>query len=109
LSAAAYAAGPAGDLWEQLNKPFLANTGGVAIAGIISGQTNEALKKDCSSASPGDREIDLLRAALRVAIDEQNPDAQEVSVNISGPNGSNTLVLKVRADSLGTTPAITCK
>ncbi|KAG5794506.1 hypothetical protein H9Q69_006462 [Fusarium xylarioides] len=94
-----------GNLWEFLNKPFVANAGGVAIAGIISGQINEATKKECSTESPDTSQADIIRTALESVIDK-NTEAGEVSIDISGPSG--TVNIKIKAGPPNTSPNPEC-
>ncbi|KAG5743464.1 hypothetical protein H9Q70_013819 [Fusarium xylarioides] len=103
LSTAEYVS--SGNLWEFLNKPFVANAGGVAIAGIISGQINEATKKECSTESPDTSQADIIRTALESVIDK-NTEAGEVSIDISGPSG--TVNIKIKAGPPNTSPNPEC-
>ncbi|KAF5712422.1 hypothetical protein FMUND_8517 [Fusarium mundagurra] len=103
LSTAEYVS--SGNLWEFLNKPFVATTGGVAIAGIISGQVTEATKKECSTGSPDNSQADIIRSAIESVLDK-NTDAQEVSMDISGPSG--TVNIKIKAGPPNTSPNPEC-
>ncbi|KAF4496665.1 hypothetical protein FAGAP_7156 [Fusarium agapanthi] len=90
-----------GNLWKFLNKPFVANAGGVAIAGVISGRINEAIKKECSTESPDNSQADIIRTALQSVIDK-NTEAGEVSIDISGPSGM--VKIKIKAGPPNTSP-----
>ncbi|KAF5004998.1 hypothetical protein FDECE_8523 [Fusarium decemcellulare] len=107
ISLAEYAAQgtPGKDLMDFLNQPFVANAAGVAIAGVLSGQINEATKKECSTAPPPSSQADLLRAAMQVMLDN-NPGAQEVVVTVDGPSGKLTLTASAGASN--TSPTLSC-
>lgn len=96
---------PYGDLKGFLNQPFVANVAGVAIAGTISGQINEATEKECITETPVSSQADIIRAALGTVL-MINPDAGEVTVEVQGPSG--TLAIKVRAGEPNTSPALEC-
>lgn len=107
ISTAEYMAdgNPRQDLFDFLNQPFIANAAGVAVAGIVSGQVNEATKKECSTSDSGNTQADIIRAAVEAAI-AANPQAEEVSVDVTGPSG--TVTIKIKAGPPNTTPATTC-
>ncbi|KAF4463779.1 hypothetical protein FALBO_9401 [Fusarium albosuccineum] len=90
------------DLMDFLNQPFVANAAGVAIAGVISGQINEATKSECSTSGS---EADVIGAAVNAAL-AQNPDAEDVSVQVNGPSGSWTIT--VNAGKENSNPPATC-
>lgn len=90
------------DLMEFLNQPFVANAGGVAIAGVISGQINEATKKECSTSGS---ESDVIGAAIAAAI-AAKPSATEVAVTVNGPSGSWTITVSAGAEN--TKPTTEC-
>ncbi|KAH6969230.1 hypothetical protein DER45DRAFT_589716 [Fusarium avenaceum] len=91
-----------GKVMAFLNQPFIANAGGVAVAGVISGQVNEALKKECSSSGS---EVDALKDAVKIALDA-NPGSNSVSVTITGPAG--TWTIDVTAKPEGESPSPKC-
>ncbi|KAF4966731.1 hypothetical protein FSARC_5596 [Fusarium sarcochroum] len=73
-----------GKIMEFLNQPFVANAAGVAIAGVISGQINEATKKECSTSGS---QLDVVTGAVQAALQEHR-DATSISVAVTGPAGS---------------------
>lgn len=101
---AAYAANgtPGKDLMTFLNQPFVANAAGVAVAGVISGQINEATKKECSTS--GSQE-DVLNAAVSAAI-AKAPTSGAISVTVNGPSGSWSI--DVHAKPEGQNPVPQC-
>lgn len=107
ISTAEYMANgnPRQDLFDFLNQPFMANAAGVAIAGTISGQINDATKKECSTSNSGNTQADIIRAAVEAAV-AANPDSGELSVDVTGPSG--TVTIKIKAGPPDTTPATTC-
>lgn len=107
ISTADYAAhgSPGKDLMDFLNQPFVANAAGVAVAGIISGQVNEATKKECSTDSSESSQADIIRGAVEAVLDK-NPDAEEISVDVSGPSG--TVNVKIKAGPPNTSPVPSC-
>lgn len=90
-------------IMEFLNQPFVANAAGVAVAGVISGQINEATKKECSSTG---NEIDALKAAIDAGLNQGNSGATSISVTVKGQAGSFTVDMTVRP--LGESPAPKC-
>jgi hypothetical protein len=107
ISAAEYAVNgnPGKDLMDFLNQPFVANAAGVAIAGTISGQINEATKKECSTEKPESSQADIIRGAVQGVL-AANPNAQDVSVDVTGPSGS--INIKITAGAPNTSPASNC-
>ncbi|KIL95721.1 hypothetical protein FAVG1_00459 [Fusarium avenaceum] len=91
-----------GNIMAFLNQPFVANAAGVAVAGVISGQINEATKKECSSSGS---EVDALKDAVKIALDA-NPGSNSVSVAITGPAG--TWTIDVTAKPEGESPSPKC-
>lgn len=88
------------------NQPFLANAGGVAIAGVISSNINERLqKKVATECSTSGSEADTISAAVAGAL-AANPSATQVSVTLNGPSGSWTIT--VVAAPAGETPKAEC-
>ncbi|KAH6970217.1 hypothetical protein DER45DRAFT_640289 [Fusarium avenaceum] len=108
ISAAEYAASGTvtKDLMDFLNQPFIANAAGVAVAGVISGQINEATKKECSTKPPESSQADIVRAAVGAFVDK-NPQTKDVSVDVTGPSG--TYNIKVSAGAPNTSPNPDCK
>lgn len=90
------------DLVSFLNSPFVASAGGVAVAGIISGQVNAATAKECSTSNT---EADVISAAVHEAL-SRDPEAGAASIQINGPNGSWTIT--VGAAPEGQAPNATC-
>ncbi|KAF5008742.1 hypothetical protein FDECE_4979 [Fusarium decemcellulare] len=78
------------DIFQFLNQPFVANAAGVAIAGIISGQVNEAAKQSCGTA--GSTEADVVGAAVGSVL-QANPSASDVTITVNGPSGSWTITV----------------
>ncbi|KAF5655653.1 hypothetical protein FHETE_11158, partial [Fusarium heterosporum] len=103
ISAAEYAASGTvkKDLMDFLNQPFIANAAGVAVAGIISGQINEATKKECSTNPPETSQADIIRAAVEAVVDK-NTQAQDLSIDVTGPSG--TVNIKIKAGPPNTSP-----
>lgn len=91
-----------GKIMAFLNQPFVANAAGVAVAGVISGQINEATKKECSSSGS---EVEALKDAVKIALDA-NPGSNSVSVAITGPAG--TWTIDVTAKPEGESPSPKC-
>ncbi|KAH7263770.1 hypothetical protein BKA59DRAFT_506786 [Fusarium tricinctum] len=108
ISAAEYAAGGTvtKDLMDFLNQPFVANAAGVAVAGVISGQINEATKKECSTKPPETSQADIVRSAVEAVIDK-NTEAQDVSIDVTGPSGA--INIKIKAGPPNTSPSPDCK
>ncbi|KAF9771673.1 hypothetical protein IL306_010681 [Fusarium sp. DS 682] len=100
FQAAGYVSG--GKIMDFLNQPFVANAGGVAVAGIISGQINEATKKDCSNSGS---ELDVVTQAVKEAL-AANPGASSVSVSVTGPAG--TWTVDITAKPKGQDPPAKC-
>ena len=92
--AAAERAKPAGQsLMQFLNQPFWANSGGVAIAGIISNAVNGAAK--CSTSN---NEADLVKAAIAEAV-KVNPNAGKIKATVQGPGGSWTITIEAGSNN----------
>jgi hypothetical protein len=89
-------------LMDFLNQPFIANAAGVAIAGIISGQINEATKKECSTS---ESEADVISSVVNQAL-SHHPTGEDVTVTVNGPSGSWTIT--VNAAPEGQKPPATC-
>jgi len=89
-------------LMTFLGSGFVANAAGVAIAGVISGQINEATKKECSTSSS---EADVIGAVLNNAL-AHNPNGEDVTVRVNGPSG--TWEITVNAAPEGQKPPATC-
>ncbi|KAM0238416.1 hypothetical protein ACHAP5_008606 [Fusarium lateritium] len=108
ISTAEYAAGGTvkKDLMDFLNQPFVASAAGIAIGGIISGNVNAAIKKECSTKPPETSQADIVRSAVGAVIDK-NPEAQDISVDVTGPSG--TFNIKIKAGPLNTSPSPDCK
>ncbi|KAF4473001.1 hypothetical protein FALBO_109 [Fusarium albosuccineum] len=107
ISLANYAAHgtPGKDLMDFLNQPFVANAAGAAVAGVISGQINEATKKECSTSPPPSSQADLVRVAIKAMLDN-DPTAQQVVVTVGGPSGQVTFTVSSGAPN--TSPTLTC-
>ncbi|KAI0010954.1 hypothetical protein F4779DRAFT_261301 [Xylariaceae sp. FL0662B] len=102
LETARTAADKAGKpLMKFLNQPFWANAGGVAIAGIVSGQIN--LASSCSTASS---DADVLASAIAAAV-AAHPNSSEVSVTVNGKGGTWTVTVAAGAKNKDPTP--TCE
>jgi hypothetical protein len=89
-----------GKIGAFLNQPFVANAGGVAVAGILSGQFNEYTKKQCS---PGGSEADALKQAIEIAVNA-HPDAGSISVSITSPAGTWTLDMSAKPEGQSPEP-----
>lgn len=89
-------------LMDFLNAPFVSAAAGIAIAGTISGQINEATKKECSTSSS---EADVISAALNGAL-AHHPTGEDLTVTVNGPSGSWTIT--VNAAPEGEKPPATC-
>ncbi|KAF4345886.1 hypothetical protein FBEOM_177 [Fusarium beomiforme] len=100
FQAAGYVSG--GKVMEFLNQPFVANAAGVAVAGVISGQINEATKKDCSNSGS---ELDVVTQAVKEAL-ASNPESSSVSVSVTGPAG--TWAVDITARPKGQDPPAKC-
>ncbi|KAM0541960.1 hypothetical protein ACHAPJ_013022 [Fusarium lateritium] len=91
-----------GKIMEFLNQPFVANAAGVAIAGVISGQINEASKKECSTSGS---ELDVVTGAVQAALQDHR-DATSISVTINGPAGS--VHIDITSKTKGESPTPKC-
>ncbi|KAM0342902.1 hypothetical protein ACHAPU_009106 [Fusarium lateritium] len=89
-----------GAVMDFLNQPFVANAAGVAVAGVISGQINEATKKQCSASGS---EVDALKDAADIAL-QANPGASSISVTITSPAGSWTLDMTAKHEGENPSP-----
>lgn len=103
VTVASYASRENGQaLMDFLNAPFVANLVGIAIAGTISGQINEATKKECSTSKS---EADVISAVLNQAL-AHHPTGEDLTVTVNGPSGSWTVT--VNAAPEGEKPPATC-
>lgn len=99
------------DIMDFLNQPFVANAGGVAIAGLISGGILGSVKTECStnksdSTTPNDNPTtDQVQAAIAAAL-AGSSEAQEIKVEVNGPSGSWSIT--VSAGQENSQPSITC-
>ncbi|KAF5672289.1 hypothetical protein FHETE_3787 [Fusarium heterosporum] len=92
-----------GAVMDFLNQPFVANAAGVAVAGVISGQINEATKKQCTSSG---NEVDALKDAAEIALRER-PGSDSISVTITTPAGPWTLDLTAKPEGESPSPKCT--
>ncbi|KAK9772022.1 hypothetical protein AB5N19_07024 [Seiridium cardinale] len=91
------------NVMDFLNQPFYANAGGVAIAGIVSGQTNAALAgTSCSTTASAN---DTLGAIIAAAV-ASNPEGQTLNIQVTG--NSSGFTLNISAGPTNTHPSTSC-
>ncbi|KAL7623121.1 hypothetical protein AAE478_006801 [Parahypoxylon ruwenzoriense] len=92
-------------LVDFLKSPFFANSGGVAIAGVISSHIKGQANLKAADCSTSHSEADFIGAAIGAAM-AKTPAATEISVNVSGPGGTWGITLQARP--FGEHPAANC-